>query len=437
MGSENSGRKVARTVGQRKKLSDITNTPILAKSRLYDDSTQFVAQLQEELDTLKQLLEEKEGILAESKRCMEKLWFDYCRKSKQNKEITLHNSQLYKDLMEARDQLKILQHENAQMSALYKACKSEMQAKLKEALEKVDHLTKLLEALSLEQVPDEQYPVTVSSNQSSDAVSIQLQSLSRKRATERKTYREPSLKVKLRREHGSSICSSVDSMQQSCGVQGLLLPDVPVLTSGTSNGSKTEQLGKNRPQRTSNGSKKQLENSEPRKTEQLGKSGPQKASNGSKEELESCGVQGLLLPDVPVLASNTSNGSKTEQLGKNRPQRRSNGSKKQLENSEPRKAEQLGKSGPQKASNGSKEELESSEPRKKVSQPGVPSGWSLDHVSKQQSRKSEPDKKEFQPDDPAVSLLAQESMDRPRRRAVSSVGSYKEPSLVTKMRRDA
>ncbi|MCO5600777.1 hypothetical protein L7F22_054892 [Adiantum nelumboides] len=218
MGNENTGRKISRTVGHRKKLSDISNTPILLKSRIHDENLQLaqkgaLAQLQEELANVQQMLAEKEAVVAESKRCMEKLWCNYCRKSKQNDEIILHNSQLYRDLTQARDQLKVLQHENAQMSAVYKACKLEMQEKLNEALEQVDRLKKLVEASSHKQASDKQHPHPPSvvpgcslcyEILADNSDSIHSTSVLRKR--ERKSYKEISLKVKLRQANqGSTI----------------------------------------------------------------------------------------------------------------------------------------------------------------------------------------------------------------------------------------
>ncbi|KAI5068026.1 hypothetical protein GOP47_0016371 [Adiantum capillus-veneris] len=206
MGNENIGRKTSKAVGHRKKLSDLSNTPILLKSRIHDENAQLaqkgtLAQLQEELANVNQMLAEKEEILAESKRCMEKLWCNYCRKSKQNDEIILHNSQLYRDLTQAQDQLKVLQHENAQMSAVYKACKLEMQEKLNDALEQANRLRKLVEASSLKQASDKKCPPSTESGRAlcceipaENSDGIHSKSVLRKR--ERRSYKEPSLKAK-------------------------------------------------------------------------------------------------------------------------------------------------------------------------------------------------------------------------------------------------
>ncbi|MCO5600942.1 hypothetical protein L7F22_055059 [Adiantum nelumboides] len=204
---------------------DISNTPVLLKSRIDDENLQVVqkgvlAQLQEELANVKQMLAEKEAVVAESKRCMEKLWCNYCRKSKQNDEIILHNSQLYRDLTQARDQLKILQHENAQMSAVYKACKLEMQEKLNEALEQVDRLKKLVKASSHKQASDKQHPhpPSIVPGCSScyeiiadNSDSIHSTSVLRKR--ERKSYKELSLKVKLRQANQGSTIETNNSLE--------------------------------------------------------------------------------------------------------------------------------------------------------------------------------------------------------------------------------
>lgn len=212
MGNENTGRKMSKTVRHRKKLSDITNTPLLHKSRAYDENDQLSkessAQLRDELADVKKMLAEKEEHIEENKRYMQKLWINYCRKTKQNDEIILHNSQLYKDLMQASDKLKILEHENAQMSALYKVYKSEMQQKLNEALEQVDRLTKLLEASRFEKAnackhtpvdSDTCKNIGLSSEVPGEGcTSIHGRSTLRKR--QRKSYKEPSLKEKLRQE---------------------------------------------------------------------------------------------------------------------------------------------------------------------------------------------------------------------------------------------
>eukprot|EP00250_Pteridium_aquilinum_P026861 c33722_g1_i1 orf=288-1289(-) len=219
MGNENSGRKMSKTVGHRKRLSDITNTPLLLKSGPHNENGQLSktssTQLQDELATVKMMLAEKEEIIEENKRCMEKLWINYCRKTKQNDEIILHNSQLYKDLMQARDKLKVLQHENAQMAALYKVCRSEMQKKLDEALEQVDRLTKVIEASALGKASSDKhcYAPTVlpadlnglsCENLCEDYTSIHGRSTLRKR--ESKSYKEPSLRLKMRQSDGGSMC---------------------------------------------------------------------------------------------------------------------------------------------------------------------------------------------------------------------------------------
>lgn len=241
MGNENTGRKMPRVAGHRRRLSDITNTPVLTKARTQDENLQHskgsVAQLQKELAVLKKMLEEKEEIIEENKRYMEKLWINYCRKTKQNDEIILHNAQLYKDLMQARDKLKVLQHENAQMSALHKVCKAEMQQKFNEALAQVDRLRALVEVSTLDkalyekhshapsvltQTADSAVHKTLGPPCEEDSLARIYRPTSRKR--ESKSYKEPSLKVKMRQLDGGSMCPREPATTQhddNAAVQGL------------------------------------------------------------------------------------------------------------------------------------------------------------------------------------------------------------------------
>lgn len=139
MGAETTGRRTL----QRARLSDITNTTTASFSKHRDEnhhsSKVSETQLHKDLATLKKIIAEKEEIIEAQKENMEKLWTNYTRKTKQNEDIIQQNARLFKDLMHARDRSKILQHENVQMAAAHKVYKSELQAKLAKALERADN----------------------------------------------------------------------------------------------------------------------------------------------------------------------------------------------------------------------------------------------------------------------------------------------------------
>ncbi|KAH7290936.1 hypothetical protein KP509_30G070000 [Ceratopteris richardii] len=130
-----------RNTPQRARLSDITNTaPASLSKRREDDHPAKTsdAHVQKEMASLRKALVEKDKVIQAQKVKMEKLWSKYMSKTKQNEDVIRQNGCLFKELIEARDSLKVLQHENAQMVAVHKAVKSELQAKLARALEKVD-----------------------------------------------------------------------------------------------------------------------------------------------------------------------------------------------------------------------------------------------------------------------------------------------------------
>lgn len=246
MGAETVGRKTP----QRGRLCDITNSAPASLPKHRDEnqlSKGSEALLQKELVALKKTLSEKEEIIEAQKVNMEKLWTNYCRKTKQNEDIIQHNVQLHKDLMQARDRLKILQHENAQMSAVHKICKSELELKLTKALEQANSLQTGVGISTIKKAPsDKQATVSsvltklaesrarravgtceVSSDASFDSTNgsedlehpITCRSALRRR--ESLNYKEPSLKVKLRQPEGTSSQAKPCSNRRGNSIFGL------------------------------------------------------------------------------------------------------------------------------------------------------------------------------------------------------------------------
>ncbi|MCO5605547.1 hypothetical protein L7F22_059730 [Adiantum nelumboides] len=221
MGSEISGR----ITPQRARLSDITNTAPLGFSKHREDDHVVKAretELHKELANLRKSLAEKERLIHAQKVNMEKLWNNFNRKTKQNEDIIRHNGCLYKELMQTRDKLKVLQHENMQMASAHKAIKSELQAKLAKALEQAALCQKEAGPCGIEKAPCDMQSTmpdlfsrlaesrarrTVSSCEASteplDVVKDESSMLSAAcRSTSRRrvslSYKEPSLKTKLR-----------------------------------------------------------------------------------------------------------------------------------------------------------------------------------------------------------------------------------------------
>eukprot|EP00250_Pteridium_aquilinum_P008609 c18075_g1_i1 orf=41-1171(-) len=228
MGTETTGRKTP----QRMRLSDITNIAAPVSSSKHREENhvpkQSETQLHKELANLKKVLAEKEEIIKAQKVNMEKLWTNYTLKTKQNEDIIQQNARLYKDLMQARDRLKILQHENVQMAVAHKVQKSELQAKLAKALEQADFSQTAAGSVLSEKDPcDNQATIpnvltklaesrarrTVStceaSSEPSDSVKDEsLEHPASCRSTLRRraslSYKEPSLKVKLRQPENTT-----------------------------------------------------------------------------------------------------------------------------------------------------------------------------------------------------------------------------------------
>eukprot|EP00249_Psilotum_nudum_P004452 c17975_g1_i1 orf=98-523(-) len=124
----------------RRRLSDITNTS--TATGVGESVSQMqkgnVARLQKEVITLRKELAEKEALIMAQKQQMERLWSSYSLQSRQNDEIIHHNAQICKDLMQARENLKVLQHENAQMTAVHRAIKTELELRLSKTLEQLN-----------------------------------------------------------------------------------------------------------------------------------------------------------------------------------------------------------------------------------------------------------------------------------------------------------
>lgn len=160
MDSKKLGLRATSPAPPRAPLTDISNSPALSScTKIHDNafSSQLRrgnAELQQELEALKKTLKEREEIIDAQKQNMEKLWLKCCRKSRQNDDIIQHNAQLYKDLMQTRDKLKILQHENIQMATVYNISKSELQLKLTEALDHGKRLQALLDNSAIKKASD-------------------------------------------------------------------------------------------------------------------------------------------------------------------------------------------------------------------------------------------------------------------------------------------
>lgn len=253
MGSEKSGRKSPSPVGQRRRLSDITNIQASTgrTTKPHDDmvASQLAkgsaVPLQKENIALKKKLEEKEAIIEAQKHNLDKLWQKCCQQSRQNNEVIQHNKQLYKDSLQARDKLRILQHENVQMGAVISVLKisnAELQLKLDEALDQVHHLQ--LETSTTEKAFSDKQPniptvltklvqsrarrtfnaCETSGDSTLDCATKVMEDSAENSVTCRPTlrrrestsYKEPSLRVKLRQGESENSSSQITPLNNRC-----------------------------------------------------------------------------------------------------------------------------------------------------------------------------------------------------------------------------
>ncbi|KAG0597999.1 hypothetical protein M758_12G036700 [Ceratodon purpureus] len=128
-------------------------------------------QLQQDIKTLEQINAEKDMIIAEKdqeietqKLFMQKMQRDFytniCKRSQQNEEIITFNTRLSKELSYVREQLKLLHHEYSQMVLVYKINESELQTRLAEIQEQLKRVSEEKEKGSNDLVNTNDIPTT-------------------------------------------------------------------------------------------------------------------------------------------------------------------------------------------------------------------------------------------------------------------------------------
>ncbi|KAJ7266857.1 hypothetical protein O6H91_21G063800 [Diphasiastrum complanatum] len=147
MGNERVSKRMPSTPKIRRRLSDITNLPTSAgRADSGDDSSSnhlqknHEFQLQKDVAILRKMIIEKDATIQAQAAHIQKLSTDLRQKSAQNEELIQHYCRLYKDFTQARDELKLRQHEYSQMTIVYKIDKSELQLKLAEINEQLNQL---------------------------------------------------------------------------------------------------------------------------------------------------------------------------------------------------------------------------------------------------------------------------------------------------------
>ncbi|XP_024363531.1 uncharacterized protein [Physcomitrium patens] len=158
MAEEKRGRKaLGTTPSLRHRLSNITN---LVNSSSWSNENEPVKnmcsnselQLQQEIKKLLQINAEKDVVIAEKDQGIEsqrlfmfKIQRDFytniCKRSQQNEEIVGFNTRLSKELSNVRDQLKLLHHEYTQMTLVYRLNKSELEMRLTETQEQLKRVS--------------------------------------------------------------------------------------------------------------------------------------------------------------------------------------------------------------------------------------------------------------------------------------------------------
>ncbi|XP_024516169.1 shugoshin-1-like [Selaginella moellendorffii] len=130
MGSERlAGKRPPPTpqAAQRRKLANITNLQFVEENPVKVELQQDVAKLKSQVEAQAAHIEKLELALEQ--------------KSAQNEEIIQHYYRQYKELEQARQEMKLLQHEYTQMCSVYRISKSELQSQLEEANEQIRRLT--------------------------------------------------------------------------------------------------------------------------------------------------------------------------------------------------------------------------------------------------------------------------------------------------------
>lgn len=245
------------TIIGRRRLSDITNTGVPLASNLTSTAKAVLSSpsskgnathLLKEMECLKKLLAEKEATVEYQTGEMKKWWINYCRASQQNRELVKRNAQMSKELAFDREKLKLLQHEYKQMSAMYKAkiaelehkvngmsrqlegmqeCEhkdsgkgqdaQELQSKISSFSENSDMSTcksgKLLNRVNGSLKPD---GATNEENSSDKRICL-------RRRSAKLSYKEPSLRKKLRQQEQSHVSAQTSSENGVGGVSNDVL----------------------------------------------------------------------------------------------------------------------------------------------------------------------------------------------------------------------
>eukprot|EP01018_Ginkgo_biloba_P022025 Gb_08585 [translate_table: standard] len=218
---------------ERRQLSDISNTGVPHVSSWTNQENNCSAQLNisnvihlhKEIGSLKKLLATNEATIETQNNEIQKLWFNWCLASQQNRELIQSNAQLFRELSIDREKLKLLVHEYNQMSAMYKV-------KIVELEQKVTDLSQELQGMQdtrskesgqnqdIEQAPPKRAFSKQSRNSSSrksgdssneedsyvkkngseNEDNISGKRICLRRRSDNVNYKEPSLHAKLRQE---------------------------------------------------------------------------------------------------------------------------------------------------------------------------------------------------------------------------------------------
>ncbi|CAK9232431.1 unnamed protein product [Sphagnum troendelagicum] len=242
MAGERSSRRMSDAVSsqrRRRGLSNITNLPAINHwsnenevVKSWNNNSREL-ELEEENRRLQQVILEKDGQIESQKLYIQQMQRDYLtnlfRRTQQNEDIICYNSRLSKELLSVREQLKFLQHAHTQMAVVYRINENEFQVKLaamSQQLKKALQEKECEEALQV-QVPrrtrtslrrlsviggpdaDMGKPLAKASSAANDtdSTSITTRSSSRQRSGST-SYGESSLKAKIKEQNSASLASS-------------------------------------------------------------------------------------------------------------------------------------------------------------------------------------------------------------------------------------
>lgn len=96
--------------------------------------------LSQEIDSLKKQLAATEATIVSQNNEKENLWFNFCHASQQNRELVQNNAQLIKELLIDREKLKLLMHDYGQMSSMYAVKIMELEQKVTELSQEVESM---------------------------------------------------------------------------------------------------------------------------------------------------------------------------------------------------------------------------------------------------------------------------------------------------------